>query len=190
MQMSKNHFEATVVFNDDTIRRMFRTEFNTYEGLRRVAWMGVAGALIILALFVTVPSVVKVLCLLVGCAMFAMPDFLSRVAAEGVIMQRGGAESCVYCRVNDGGIYVENGTHLLFSGVDRLIEDDQYFYLFQNRQMAVMIPKEQLIPKNPERFAKFVSKETGKEWKRTKGLLGLNLRDLIQMGKDRFCSTV
>lgn len=90
MQTSKNHFEAKVIFNDETIRRMFRTEFYTYEGMQRLVWLAVAFALVMLALFVPIPTVVKVLCLLVGCAMFAMPDFLSRVAAEGVIMQRGG----------------------------------------------------------------------------------------------------
>lgn len=83
------------------------------------------------------------LCLLVGCAMFAMPDFLSRVAAEGVIMQRGGAESTVSCRINDNGVDVENGAHIPFDQIDRLVEDDQYFYLFQSRQMAVMIPQRQ-----------------------------------------------
>ena len=101
MQTSKNHFEAKVIFNDETIRRMFRTEFYTYEGMQRLVWLAVAFALVMLALFVPIPTVVKVLCLLVGCAMFAMPDFLSRVAAEGVIMQRGGAESTVSCRIND-----------------------------------------------------------------------------------------
>ena len=35
MQTSKNHFEAKVIFNDETIRRMFRTEFYTYEGMQR-----------------------------------------------------------------------------------------------------------------------------------------------------------
>lgn len=103
MQTSKNHFEAKVIFNDETIRRMFRTEFYTYEGMQRLVWLAVAFALVMLALFVPIPTVVKVLCLLVGCAMFAMPDFLSRVAAEGVIMQRGGAESTVSCRINAGG---------------------------------------------------------------------------------------
>ena len=98
MQTSKNHFEAKVIFNDETIRRMFRTEFYTYEGMQRLVWLAVAFALVMLALFVPIPTVVKVLCLLVGCAMFAMPDFLSRVAAEGVIMQRGGDESTVSCQ--------------------------------------------------------------------------------------------
>lgn len=38
MQTSKNHFEAKVIFNDETIRRMFRTEFYTYEGCS--GWSG------------------------------------------------------------------------------------------------------------------------------------------------------
>ena len=148
MQTSKNHFEAKVVFNDETIRRMFRTEFYTYEGLRHLLWLAAAFVLVMAALFTAIPTFIKVLCLLVGCAMFAMPDFLSRVAAEGVIMQRGGAETTVRCRVNDGGVDVENGAH---------------------------------IP-----FAKVLAKETGKDWQRSKSLWGLNLKDLIQMGKDRF----
>ena len=147
MQTSKNHFEAKVVFNDETIRRMFRTEFYTYEGMRHLLWLAAAFVLVMAALFTAIPTVVKVLCLLVGCAMFAMPDFLSRVAAEGVIMQRGGAETTVSCRVNDGGVDVENGAH---------------------------------IP-----FAK-TGPGTGKDWQRSKSLWGLNLKDLIQMGKDRF----
>ena len=154
MQTSKNHFEAKVVFNDETIRRMFRTEFYTYEGLRHLLWLAAAFVLVMAALFTAIPAVVKVLCLLVGCAMFAMPDFLSRVAAEGVIMQRGGAETTVSCRVNDGGVDVENGAHIPFAKIDRLVEDDQYFYIFQSRQMAVMIPKGRLLPANPERFAR------------------------------------
>ena len=125
MQTSKNHFEAKVVFNDETIRRMFRTEFYTYEGLRHLLWLAAAFVLVMAALFTAIPTVIKVLCLLVGCAMFAMPDFLSRVAAEGVIMQRGGAETTVSCRVNDGGVDVENGAHIPFAKIDRLVEDDQ-----------------------------------------------------------------
>lgn len=186
MQTSKNHFEAKMIFNDETIRRMFRTEFYIYEGMQRVAWIGVAFALVMLALFVKIPDVLKVFCLLVGCVMFAMPDFLSRVAAEGVIMQRGGAETTVRCRINDGGVDVENGTHLSFDKIDRLVEDEQYFYLFQSRQMAVMVPKGSLLPASPERFAKFLAKETGKDWQRTKSLLSLNLKDIVQMVKDRF----
>ncbi len=186
MQTSKNHFEAKVIFGDETIRRMFRVEFYTYEGMQRIAWLGVAFALVVLALFVSIPTVVKAICLLVGCLMFAMPDFMSRVAAEGVIMQRGGAQSTVSYRINDGGVDVENGVHIPFKKIEKLVEDDQYFYLFQSRQMAVMIPKGSLTPSNPERFAKFIAKETGKDWQQPRSLWSLNLKELVQMVKDRF----
>ena len=84
------------------------------------------------------------------------------------------------------GVDVENGAHIPFAQIDRLVEDDQYFYIFQSRQMAVMIPKGSLLPANPERFAKVLAKETGRDWQRSKSLWGLNLKDLIQMGKDCF----
>ena len=55
MQTSKNHFEAKVVFNDETIRRMFRTEFYTYEGLRHLLWLAAAFVLVMAALFTAIP---------------------------------------------------------------------------------------------------------------------------------------
>ena len=185
MQSSQNHFEAAVTFNDETIRRMFRTEFYTYEGVQRIGWLGVALGLVALALLAPIPDVCRVLCLLVGCVMFAMPDFLSRVQAEGVIMQRGGAETRVACRIHEGGVYVENGAHIPFTRIDRLVEDDEYFYLFQSRQMAVMLPKAGLTPASPERLAKFLAKKTGKSWQRPRSLWSLTLKDLLAMLRDR-----
>ena len=57
MQTSKNHFEAKVVFNDETIRRMFRTEFYTYEGLRHLLWLAAAFVLVMAALFTAIPTI-------------------------------------------------------------------------------------------------------------------------------------
>ena len=54
MQTSKNHFEAKVVFNDETIRRMFRTEFYTYEGMRHLLWLAAAFVLVMAALFTAI----------------------------------------------------------------------------------------------------------------------------------------
>ena len=54
MQTSKNHFEAKVVFNDETIRRMFRTEFYTYEGMRHLLWLAAAFVLVMAALLIHV----------------------------------------------------------------------------------------------------------------------------------------
>ena len=68
MQTSKNHFEAKVIFNDETHPPDVRTEFYTYRG---DAAAGLAGRGICAGDAGTLrshPTVVKVLCLLVGCA--------------------------------------------------------------------------------------------------------------------------
>lgn len=185
MQSSKNHFEATMVFNDETIRLMFRTEYYTYERMQLLSRYAIALVLLFMAIWVELPTAAKVLCLLVGCWLFFAGDFPSRIQAEGVLQQRGGAETTVKCRVNEKGFDVENGTHFDYAQVDRLVYDKEYYYIFQNRQSAIMFPRESLVPGNPERFEKYIAKMTGKEWKRTGGLLALNWRDLRQMIQDK-----
>ena len=95
MQTSKNHFEAVTQYDDDTIRRMFRTEYYVYETARRVLRLGIACAALVLAIFTSIPEVAKILCLLVGTWLIVSQDFPSKVQAEGVIAQRGGQTSTV-----------------------------------------------------------------------------------------------
>lgn len=65
------------------------------------------------------------------------------------------------------------------------MEDSGYFYLFQNRQNAVMVPKATLLPASPDRFRRFVAGETGKTWTEHKPMGLLNLKDLRQMIRDK-----
>ncbi len=184
MKTSNPSFKMQMIFNNETIRRLFKTEFYVYEGTKRIAWSGIGVALIATAVFVAVSDVIKIMCLMFGCMMLAIPDFLSLLIAEGVIARRGGAVSTVTIRVDSIGIHQENGTTVSFSQIDRLIADEQYFYLFQNRQAAVMIPKNQV--KKESEFMEFISDKTGKTWKGTKKLWELTGRDVLQMFRDRF----
>lgn len=185
MRSGKNHFEATMVFNDETIRLMFRTEYYAYERMQLLTRLAIALVLLFLAVLTALPAAAKVLCLLVGSWLFVARDFPSRIQAERVLSQRGGAESTVKCRLNENGIDVENGVHIGYGQVDRLVLDDTYYYIFQDRQSAIMFPKASLIPGSPERFERFTAKMTGREWKRSRGPLALNRKDLRQMIKDK-----
>lgn len=185
MQTSKNHFEAAMIFNDETIRLMFRTEYFTYEKMQLLTRTAMGAGLVLLALFAGLATVFKVPCLMLGCWLFISQDFPSRVQAEGVLQQRGGQESRVTCRINDSGIHVENGTRMAFAEVDRLVYDDRYYYIFKDRQTAVMLPKNALLPNSPERFEKFLAGQTGKSWQRCTGLMNMNLKELRQMMRDR-----
>lgn len=190
MHLTKKHFEASMVFTDDTIRRMFRTEFYSYELPWRLLWTGIGAGLILAALFTGLSTAVKAFFLLAGCLMLSMPDFLSRIQAEGVIMQRGGAVSKVAYEVTSSGISIEGGRQLPFKKVDRLVEDDQYYYIFQSRQNAVMLPKEGIRRGSSQELGAFISQMTGKSWKRSRSLWSLTLKDLICLADPKRRKTI
>ena len=138
MQSSKNHFEAAVLFDRATILRMFRIEYYAFERLQLLTRLLIAAILLFMGLFGGLPQIATIPCLAVGAWLIVSLDFPSKVRAERVLQQQGEQPSKVRYRFNDTGIYVENGAHLKYEQVGRLIEDDEYFFIFQDRQFAVM----------------------------------------------------
>ena len=185
MQSSKNHFEAAVLFDRATILRMFRTEYYAFERLQLLTRLLIAAILLFMGLFGGLPQIATIPCLAVGAWLIVSLDFPSKVRAERVLQQQGEQPSKVRYRFNDTGIYVENGAHLKYEQVGRLIEDDEYFYIFQDRQFAVMVPKTALLPDSPERFRKYIARQCGMEWKRSGSFLMVDRKDFVQMLQDK-----
>ena len=88
-------YSASMVFDDDSIRRMFRTEYGSYERMHWLTRICISGVLILLALFTEMPMAAKAVCMLAGCWMFAGRDFHSQLQAERVLAGRGGMASTV-----------------------------------------------------------------------------------------------
>lgn len=180
MQNGKNHFQAKMTYDDDTIRLMFRAEYYAYETVRRMLRFGVGIAGIAAALFVDMPTAAKVICLMVGVWMVVAGDFPSKVQAEGVIAQRGGAQSTVCCKFDDNSVFVENGLRIPYKQLDKLVEDGDYLYLFRDKQTAVMLPADSLQPADPAAFKALVARKSGKQWAPLKvDLLTFNLKDAL-----------
>lgn len=185
MQSSKNHFEAAVLFDEAAILRMFRTEYFAFERLQLLTRLVLAAILILLALFGGLPQIVMIPCLAIGAWLVVSLDFPSKVRAERVLQQQGGQTARVKYRFNDDGIYVENGAHLQYEQVGRLIEDDEYFYIFRDRQFAVMVPRASLLPNSPDRFRKYIARKCGMEWKRSGPILMVDRKEFAQMLRDK-----
>lgn len=170
---SKVNYCAVMVFDDDAIRRMFRMEYDTYKPMRRLTWLCIAAVLILLAVFTKIPDVVKVLCLFAGCWLITCRDFASRVQAEGVLEKRGGISSNVSLRFADLEIYGDSKLIFSYQEVDKLVEDTDYYYIFKDRQSAVMVPKLGLRPNRLDDFRSFMEKKTNKKWRKNGGRLRL-----------------
>ena len=172
-------------FDENAIRLMFKTEYFTYE--KKLLLMRVAFAAVLLAvgMLTRLPIGVRILCMLVGVWLLVAMDFPSKVRAEGVIQRRGGTTSQVHLTFNDTEIQVEQRQRIPYASVDRLVEDDAYFIIFQNKQTAVMAAKAGLEPCDSDAFRAFIEKKTGKEFGRNVNLLSMNLFDLLGSAKGK-----
>ncbi len=182
--MYKNHagYHAEMVFDDDSIRRMFRTEYRCYERMHWLSRICISGILILLALFTDIPMAAKAVCMLAGCWMTAGRDFHSQLQAERVLAGRRGMTSTVTYRFNGAGIYGDGRKLFGYGEVDRLAEDEAYFYIFKDRQNAVMLPKDAV---KPDGFRKFLESKTGRAWRENTGLLFMNRKVLAELIQDK-----
>ena len=181
MKSKHAYFEAEMVHDDETIRLMFKTEYYTYEKTRLLARYALAVALIAAALLGGLPTIVQAICLMIGAWLFAAPDFLSKVRAEGVIQQRGGQTSSVQMTFDDKKIGIGNGLTIAYDEIDRLIEDDRYYYIFRDKQTAVMVLKGGVSGGSEEDFRTHIEQRTGKMFAANKSILTMNLKDVLHM---------
>lgn len=186
MKEKITYCDISMTFDDDTIRKMFRAEYYTYETIQRLLRfvLGVIGVMV--AVFISIPTPAKVVFLMFGVWMLVAGDFPSKVQAEGVISKRGGKSSQVRYRLEKDGLRIQGGGSLLYRNLDKLIYDEEYLYLFVNRQNAVMLPAEKIGAERLESLKEEIQKKSGKTFKRlTTGVLEYNLKDLLESMEDR-----
>lgn len=180
------YFEAKTEFNDDSIRWLFQAEYYSYERIKILLRSALGALLLAVALFLVESTPIKGVLLMIGCWFLVSTDFPSRIRAEQVIQQRGGQKSDVLYRFTQDAVLIDRtGRSLRYDNIDRMLVDKRCFYLFENRQNAVMVPRGIWNGEEQQKFVTFLSEKTGKEWKQSKSLLSLNLRDLLDMLRDR-----
>ena len=186
MKKASVYFEAETVFNDDTIRWMFRAEYYSYERLKILFRAGLGLLLLLLAFFFVKITAVKGVLMLIGCWFMVSTDFPSRMRAEQLIESRKGQTSKVrYQFTGDSVLIDQTGRSLPYDKIDRMLVDKRCFYLFESRQNAVMVPRGIWAEEKQQRFVNFLSEKTGKEWKQNRSMLSMNLRELLDMIHDR-----
>lgn len=185
MKLNQKRFEATMVFDDDSIRRMFRMESRIYERMQRLTHLAVSLALILMALFAKLPVPATALCLMAGSFLLFARDFHCDMQAERVLQARRGEPGTVRCVIGGSRVSVGEGISYPVGEIERLVKDKEYYYLFWNRQTAVMLPRDGLKPGQPESFERFLSEAAGRQWQQPRSLLWLNGKELLQIIQDK-----
>ena len=185
MKEKSIHFDIQMTFDDETIRRMFRAEYYTYETVQRCLRFFLGGVGILVSFFAPVPTAAKAIFLMFGVWLLVAGDFPSKVQAEGVISKRGGKSSQVRYQLKEEGIQIKGSSFVCYKNLNRLVYDDEYLYLFLNRQNAIMLPIHAVGAERLESVKKEIQEKSKRSFKRlTTGILEYNLKDVLEAVSD------
>ncbi len=184
----KIRFIGRIQHTEDTIQRLFKTEYFTYSKRRILARMLVGAAMVVTGLLYQRNRIVQVILLMIGCWLLFSRDFPASVQADRTLEKRKGRLPQNTCTFFDSGMDLdgEGRMRLAYSRFQQLVEDERYLYLFLGKGSVCMIDKETIERGSVEELKEFVEKHTGLTWRaKSKSLLQMNLYDVWQMLQDK-----
>lgn len=179
------YFEGCIEHDQDTIRRLFKAEYDTYE-MKKVIVRFLAGAVLAGAgLMGGFPMIVQGILLMVGCWLIVSRDFPAKCRADRTLENRKTALPKITAVFYEDHVELngEGRMKLDYGKFQHLVEEKGYYFLFLQRGSACMIDGKTLKPADAEKFKTFVAEKTGLEWKETTSWLNMSLMDLLQMLK-------
>lgn len=180
-------FVGSIQHTEDTIQRLFRTEYYTYEKLRLIMRMAAGGAMVVAGALAALPMAVKGILMLVGCWLIVSKDFPADVRADRTVDARKGELPRNTCTFYDKRMELDGEGHMRikYDQFERFIEDDEYLYLFLGKKSVCMVERSSVEHGSDQQLMEFLEKRTGLHWARNKSLLMMNLSDLLQAIRDR-----
>lgn len=182
----KAKFVGSVQHTEETLQRLFKTEYRTYHQLRILSQLAVGFALAALALTVEMSRPLQAVLLLAGCLIMVSGDLPASLRADKAVDDRKGKlpkNVCVFY-ANSMELSGEGTMRLEYGKFQRLVEDDRYLYLFLGRRSVCMVDKSAVEGGSAEELKEFVAQRTGLTWRRGRSFLSMNLADLRQAIRD------
>lgn len=176
-------YSASMKQSPEKIRRYSEVLFNIFYAKIKILGMILSVVFVLLGGFVVKSEGLSLVVIFLGCILFTNLNAPSRYIANRVIaLFRGSYPTLNYS-------FFENRMELkdsmiLYSELIQLVEDEEYYYLFQSSQFGWMLPKNSVKgEKNKFEFRDFISKKTGLKWRRPPTILNLNLDTLRRAWK-------
>lgn len=180
-------FVGSIQHTEDTLQRLFKTEWRTYHQLRILTQLALGFVLVLLALAVEMDRILQAVLLLAGCLLMIGGDFPASVRADKAVDDRKGRLPKNICSFFSGSVELsgEGTMRLKYDRFQRLVEDSEYLYLFLGSRSVCMVDKAAVKGGSAEELKAFVAERTGLTWRRNRSFFTMNLADLRQMLRDR-----
>lgn len=184
--MADRRFHGGIRHTEKTVEQLYKTQYYAYEKPRILIRLGIGLALAAAALTAAIPTWARAILLLLGCWLMASKDFPSQIRADRAMQARKAALPDMEYDFYEDHVYVagEGSMNIKYNKLTRLVQDENYLYLFLAKDSMCMLERDSLRPADPEGFMAFLAEKTGLAWRREKSILSMNLWDVKQLIKD------
>ena len=185
--MAECRYRAKIDHTEKTILTLFRVEYHVYEQKKMLLRFLIGLAIVFIGVFAPLPKWARAVLMLIGAWLIASLDFPSQLRADRTLETRKG----VLPRMNytfyedEFRISGEGAMSIPYQKLNFLIESRDYLYLFLSRDSVCMLERASLQPNDSDAFKAFLTEKTSLVWRQEKGLLSINLTDIILMFRAR-----
>lgn len=160
-----------------TIRRLSQTQYLSFEKKYIFLQLIIGLAFLAFAVLHQDDTALFTLFALFGCWLMISWKQIPLFRANKIVRQCGGAFPTTVYSFGTNGIKTSNddsSATVPYAEIIRLVEDDEYVFLFINKEGAYMLRK----PNNASAFQKYLTEKTGLEWIRPRNVFFLSLKQL------------
>ena len=177
----------TMEHSEETIRRLSKVQYDTFSAATKVVWYLTCVVSLALGtgLIGRLGETPRLLLTAFGAIALMNVGAGAKARAGRVIaaVRQNGEFPRTTLTFHDAEIGIEERGgktgSMKYSGILRLVKDDEYWYLFISRTAAYMLPVTGLNGQiSPARFEALLQKKAGLEFERPFSLLRVNLQDL------------
>lgn len=176
---------ASMHHTRETITRLSRTQYNTFSFGSKLLQL-LCGLILIFIGLQGGTALTSVLCLFAGCWLCVNTDVRAKLRASRICESLHGQYPATQYTFKEKEFLLDSDTKnsLAYSRLIRLIEDNQYLYLYISKTSAYMIDKSTVRP-NVDVLKELLVRSTGLRWCRPTSLFNFSLRTLRAGKKKR-----
>ena len=179
-------YSAKITHTEKTITQLYKMQYYVYDKGRMLLRIVVGFGLVVAAVLLSIPTWAKAILLLLGAWLLVSRDFPATVRADRALSERKAKLPSMEYSFGEDKLHLkgEGSMDIPYRDFTHLIEDDDYLYLFINRNSVCMIDRSSFTPEQYVAFGKFMEEKTGLAWRREKPFLSLSIYDIRRMIQD------
>lgn len=171
-------YRAKIKYDKKTIYQLAKTISKTYRLPFRIIAYFCGFIMIVCALFIPMGYTNSLTFLVVGCLLITGIDAPAKYRAQ-LSFNSVGKRDIVGKYSFLGNSFTltadEHVTELEYDKIVRLVEDDEYLYIFTNKTSAFMLEKASVKPHTSKNLMRFLADKTGQKWRGVFSLFSFRL---------------